>query len=493
MSRVPVALAPGVYRNGTDILSAGRYYAANLVRWIDKALAPIGGWRTRGAGTVTGAARAILPWKDNASITWIGIATHNHLYVSNRSGTLFDITPAGLTSGRADAVAAGGFGSGTFGTGTFGTPRLDSSLVLDATQCSLDTFGQNLLFISPDDNKLYQWTLNTANPAVVVSGAPTGSALVVTPEGFAVVLGTTDPRTFSWCDQRVITTWTAGPTNQAGNYTLQTPGRLMCGKGFQGGTLILTDQDAWTITYTPTNAVFSTLQKGDACGAISRQCAVSYDMQVAWMSPDLNFWRFNGYVTPIECDVLDYIRLDINMLQISKVFGRHISQYQEIEWYYCSANSSEIDRCVVWHYEVGNEFWNIGRPARTCGSDKKAGFTYPLAVDSAGLVYDHEVGFNYDGAMPYARGGPIRLGNGDNVMSIMGLFPDDLTVGDVSMTIFAKNNPDDAYTQLGPYTLTSQTDLRTCARQIEVQYNGVNLASWRVGSPALEVTEGGGR
>lgn len=491
MSRVSLDLPPGVYRQGTELQSSGRYYDAWGVRWAGKDLAPVGGFRTRGVGTVTGSARAMLPWKDNSSVTWIGIGTSSKLYVSNRSGTLFDITPVSFTAGRDTALAAGGYGSGTYGTGTYGTPRPDSSLVLDATQWSLDTFGQNLVAISPDDNFLYQWTLNTANPAVKVSGAPTGTALVVTPEGFCMVLGTLDPRTLSWCDQRVITTWTAGPSNQAGNYTLQTPGRLMCGKVFQGGTLLLTDQDAWAAIYEPTNSIYGIKQKGDACGAISRQCAVSFEMQVAWMSPNLNFWRFNGYVTPIECDVLDYIKQDINLLQASKIFGVHNSQFSEVEWHYCSSASSEIDRCVVWNYK--DNTWNIGRPSRTCGADKRAGFQYPVAVDSTGLVYDHEVGFSYGGLMPYAEGGPIRLGNADNVMHVLQVYPDDLTVGDVTVTFFAKNNPDDVWTQFGPYTLTSQTDVRFCARQIKVRFTGSNLASWRVGTPQIEVAKGGER
>lgn len=491
MPRVTLELPPGIYRKGTELQAGARFYDAWGVRWVGKAIAPIGGWRSRGLNTVTGAARAMLPWKDNSSITWIGIGTHSHLYVSNRTGTLFDITPAGFTVGRADAIAAGGYGQGTYGTGTYGTPRLDSSLILDATEWSLDTFGQNLVAISPDDGKLYQWTLNTAVVAAAVSGAPTGTALVVTPEGFCMVLATIDPRTLSWCDQRVITTWPAGPTNQAGDYTLQTPGRLMCGKTFQGGTLILTDQDAWTATYTPTNAVYDIVQKGDACGAISRQCAASYDMQVAWMSPSLEFWRFNGYVTPIECDVLDYLRLDINLLQASKIFAVHNSQFNELEWHYCSANSSEIDKCVVWNYK--ENWWTIGRPARTCAADKRAGFQYPVAVDSSGIVYDHEVGFAYGGAMPYAEGGPIRLGAADRVMTALQLYPDDLTVGDVNATFYVKNNPDDAYVTFGPYTLTSQTDLRFTGRQVKVRYTGVTLGAWRVGAPSIDVEQGGER
>lgn len=490
MPRVPLAIPPGVVRQGTESQSAGHWYDTYLVRWVGGNLAPVGGWASRGSGTVTGMARAMLPWKDNSSVTRIAIGTHSKLYVSDRGGALYDITPVGFTAGRADAVASGGYGTGGYGTGTYGTPRSDSTLIQDATQWTLDTFGQYLLGISPDDGKLYKWTLNTATPAAQISGSPTGTAVVVTDEGFIFVLATTDPRTLSWCDQRDDSVWTPSSTNQAGDFTFQTPGRLMCGKTFQGGTLILTDQDAWVATYEPTTLVYGFEKKGDACGAISRQCAVSFDMQVAWMSQS-GFWRYNGYVTPIPCDVWDYIVQDFNTLQASKIFGAHNSQFHEIEWRYCSSGSTEIDRCVVWNYQ--DNTWVIGRVARTCAADKRAGFLYPVAVDSSGTVYNHEVGYGYDGTMPYAEGGPIKLANGDTVMCATQLFPDDLTAGDVSATFYVKNNPDDNYTTYGPYSLASQTDVRFTGRQVKIRYTGVNLAAWRVGTPALDVKQGGNR
>ena len=490
MARFPLAFPPGVYRNGTDFQTSGRYADASLVRWYGSALGPVGGWRQWTATIATGIARACLPWKDNSGNSWFAVATESKLYVASILQVVSDITPAGFTVGHADASAAGGFGSGLFGTGFFGTPRPGTTQITDATQCSLDTFGQNLIFLSPNDGKLYKWTLNPASVATVNAAAPTGAgALVVTAEGFIFLLGTTDPRTLSWCDQRDDTVWTSSATNQAGNFTLQTQGRLMCGKNIQGATLLLTDQDAWTATYVPNNNVYSFKQKGVACGAISRQCMVGFNMQAAWMSPS-GFWLYNGYVQPIPCDVLDYVQRDINMVQASKIFGTHISQYHEIEWRYCSASSSEIDRCVVWNYK--DNTWNIGRANRTCGADRGA-FQYPIMVDSTGKIYDHENGLNYGGAMPYATTGAITLGKGDNVMHVTGLYPDDITVGDVTATFLVKNNRDDAYVSFGPYICSSQTDLRFVGRQIEVTFTGANLADWRVGTPALDLEVGGGR
>jgi hypothetical protein len=490
MARLPLAIPPGVFRNGTPYQSKGRWYDTNLVRWYGAALGPILGWRSRAANTVTGAPRAALAWKDNTARTWLGIGTHSHLYVSNRAGTLFDITPSGFTSGRVDAIAAGGFGSGTFGTGTFGTPRLDASLIQDATMWTLDTWGEFLVGVSPDDGYIYQWENDTATIAAKVTNAPTAAAVVVTPERFMFALGADgDPRAVAWSDQEDDTEWTAGPTTQAGSFPLQTYGRLMCGKAVKGGTLVFTDQDAHLASFIGGNDIYRFDKVGDACGVISRGAVAGFDMQAAWMSQS-GFWLYNGYVQEIPCDVWDYIQTDISLLQVSKIVAVSNTANHEIEFRYCSNGSSEIDRCAVWNYRT--QTWVLGRIARTCGVDRGV-FVYPMLISITGTVYDHEVGFMYDSNSPYGETGPIELGNGDTWMDALGLYPDDLTVGDVTAAFFVKNENDDSETEFGPYTLTSQTDVHFAGRRVRVRWTGATNTAWRVGTPALELVPGDGR
>jgi hypothetical protein len=155
-----------------------------------------------------------------------------------------------------------------------------------------------------------------------------------------------------------------------------------------------------------------------------------------------------------------------------------------------SSGSTEIDRCVIWQYK--DNYWNIGRPARTCGVDKGV-FQYPIMLDSSNIVYDHEIAFSYGGDTPYAQSGPIELGNGDDIMWVMGLYPDDATVGDVTASFTIRRNPDDAGTTYGPYTLTAKTDLRFSGGQVEVTFNGATASSWRVGTPKLELRGGEAR
>jgi hypothetical protein len=489
MARFPLAIPPGIFRNGTEYQAKGRFYDANLVRWYGKAVGPILGWQSRSASPVVGKARAAAGWKDNSGLVWLAIGTHSNLFVCDLAGDVYDITPVGFTAGLPDASGAGGFGAGTFGTGTFGTPRPTSAQIQDATQWTLDTFGQYLVGVSPNDGKIYQWTLNIATPAAQLTNSPTCSALICTAEEFIFALGTTDPRTVSWSDQANGTTWAPSTTNQAGSFPLRTEGRLMCGELVKGGTLLFTDIDVHLATYIGGTFVYSFDKIGDSCGVVSRQAAVPFDMQAAWMSPS-GFWLYNGYVQRFPCDVWDYVQKNINWTQISKTMATHNSQFAEIEWRYCSAASTEIDSCVVWNYQTGA--WNIGRPARTCGIDRGV-FPNPIMVDANGVIYNHETGYSYSGATPYITSGPIELGNGDQAIDVQEIFPDDATVGDVTATFYAKMQHDDADVTYGPYTLTSHTDVRFSGRVVKVRFDGANATDWRVGTPQLDIAPGDSR
>lgn len=496
MPRLPLSILPGVYRNGTFYQSKGRYYDMLHVRHYGSALGPTGGWRQKGTSTLTGMARAAVSWRDNNSNIWIGVGTHSKLYVANRLGATFDITPSSFTAGRADAVASGGYGSGPYGASTYGTARSDTTTAIqDATQWTLDTWGEDLVGVSPDDRFIYEWAAPTTGTiAAKVSNAPSCDAIVTTAERFLFALGTDngtdDPRAVSWSDQEDNTAWTPSSTNQAGSFTLQTAGRLMCGKRVKGGTLLLTSVDAFMASYIGGVSVYGFDRVGDGCGAASRQAIAEFGTgQAVWMSPDINFWFWNGgWVMPLPCDVQDYIRTDINLLQISKVWAVVNAANSEVEFRYCSAASTEIDRCVVWNYK--DNYWMIGRAPRTCGVDKTDVLFYPVLIGTDSKLYDHEIANAYGTDTPYATSGPIELGNGDNIMHVLGLYPDDATVGDVTASFIARRNQDDSGTTFGPYTLTSKTDLRFSGGMVQLEVTGNVATNWRFGTPKLEAIPG---
>jgi len=491
MPFLPLKLPPGLYRNGTEKQSAGRYHDANLVRWIDAALRPMGGWAARSAAAaVEGAARALISWRDNTGVKWIGIATHSKLYAQDASGVATDVTPAsGFSIGRASATTNLAFGGGFYGRGAYGTPRASTSNNnLPATVWSLDNWGQYLIGCHADDGKLWEWRLNTALKAAQIAGSPTGCrALVVTEEKFVMALGASGVgRRVKWCDQADNTTWTPSGTNQAGEQDLETRGRLMCGKALKGVTLLFTDVDVWAAVYRGYPLVYGFQRAGQGCGVVSQGAAAVVDQKAVWMSHD-GFWLYDGYARPLACDIADGVFSELNVSQASKVSAFHMGAFGEVWWLYPSRNSNECDRYVIWNYRDG--YWNAGAISRTCGTDKGVN-AYPLMVGADGVLYEHERGWSYDGAAPFAETGPFELGSGDRMVEVQSVIPDERTAGDVTVTFKQRGYPNAPETTFGPYALSSPTDVLFQGRQIKVRFDGVTATDWRVGEPRFDVVQG---
>ena len=162
MALIPLQLPAGVYRNGTDFESTNRWRDANLVRWNDGSMRPVGGWDTRKASATASVPRALHAWVDNSNASAMVAGTHNKLIYINASGTLSDITPSGLTSGDVDAVINTAYGGGFWGLGYYGTTRPSTGVYQEATTWALDNWGQYLLACSSKDGKIYEWQLNTS-------------------------------------------------------------------------------------------------------------------------------------------------------------------------------------------------------------------------------------------------------------------------------------------------------------------------------------------
>lgn len=586
---VDLLFPPGLFANGTIQQAAGRWYDANLVRFYAGTVRPWGGWVLHAASAMIGKARAMIAWTDNDGVSWIAVGTHSKLYIVNRTGDIYDVTPVRATAtlsapfsttnaspivtvddtahgaavgdyvtfsgasavggitvngsytvatvvnanrytithgsnatstagpgggasvavsyqispGIADAYIGGGFGSGDFGEADYGESTGDEELVQPATVWSLDTFGENLLALNNSDGKLYIWSLNTSNPAVLVvksgtTDVPVNSrALVVTETSHVLILGADgDPRNIAISDVRDETLWDAGLPSEAGAFPLQTGGRLMCGRRTRGATLLLTDQDAWIAIYNGGANPYSFDQVGTGCGAVSQGCAVAAGTTlIAWMGTDC-FWAFRGDIQPLACEVSDRVFSNINRQRLSQVTGYHKQQYSEIVWHYPSSVAVENDRYVLFNYREGH--WATGELERTCGADRGA-FPYPLAVDGSGYLYRHESGFDYDDADVFVESGPIQFGNaregevpGERVFTALDLIPDESALGSVEATFFGRFYPDADETTFGPYNATNPTNVRFTTRHARMRLTGQDGAGdWRIGGYKLDIELGG--
>lgn len=493
MPLLSIKVPAGVVKNGTELQQANAWSDANLIRWYEGAMQPIGGWRARTTSALTGACRAMIAWLDNSGSRRTAAGTHTNLYFVATDSTVTDITPAGFTAGSADAVQNLGYGGSTWNSYTWNTPRPDRGTYTPATTWSLDTFGEYLIGCATSDGKIYQWANNTSSAAALLSNAPTSTtAIVVTPERFVFALGAGGVgNKVAFSDQEDTNTWAPASTNQAGSFTLATNGNLIAGRRMRGETLLLTDIDAHVARYQGPPFVYGFSQVGTGCGAISAGSCVVADQSAFWMGNN-GFFRYDGTVKPIRSAVGDFIFENLNSSQRSKVFGVLNSQFSEVVWFYPSAGSNENDSYVSYNYVEGH--WQVGTLARTAGFDVGT-FVYPNYVTSDGYIYEHEVGYMYDtDSEVFAETGPIQLGNGDRMVVARSLISDESAKGAVTATFKTRNYPTADQSTHGPYTLSATpTSVRFTGRQVNMRVTGATNTSWRVGDMRLDVAAGARR
>ncbi len=492
MPLLNIAPPPGVVKNGTDLQQANTWSDANLVRWYEGALQPVGGWRARTASAMSGACRALITFVDNSNNRRTVAGTHTNLYFIDEGNTVVDITPTGFTTGSADANLNLGYGGLSWNSYTWNTPRPDTGAYTPATTWSLDTFGEYVIASATSDGKIYQWENSSGSPAALLSNAPTGvNAIVVSPERFVFALaagGESNKVAFS--DQEQSNVWTPAATNQAGSFTLATDGTLLAGKRMRGETLLLTDIDAHTARFQGPPFVYGFQQVGTACGVISANACATANNQAYWMGKN-GFFVYNGSVQTLRSSVGDFIFENLNTSQRSKVFAVSNSNFSEIIWFYPSSSSTENDSYVSYNYMENH--WQIGTLARTAGVDVGA-FVFPNYVTADGYIYEHEAGHAYDvGSTVFAQTGPLQLGNGDRMMVATGLIPDEKTQGDVTATFKTRFFPNAAESTFGPFNMANPTSVRFQGRQVQMTVTGNTSSSWRVGNMRLDVKAGSRR
>jgi hypothetical protein len=140
------------------------------------------------------------------------------------------------------------------------------------------------------------------------------------------------------------------------------------------------------------------------------------------------FYTYSGRVDTLPCTLRQFVFEDINRQQGQIFFAATNNQFNEIVWFYCSANATEIDRYVIYNY--ADNIWYYGNLNRTAWVDAGI-FTYPLATHD-GWVYTHENGNNDGqplGAPPvgmsaYIQSADIDIEDGDKFMLIRRVIPD---------------------------------------------------------------------
>lgn len=498
MALLPIEVPPGVSANGTQYQTQGRYFRANLVRWANGVLRPIGGWqRVNGGQPFTGRPCGAFAWRNNQALRYMAIGTHSNLYAWSDFDVLEDITPTDLAEGRELAIFGAGYSFGDYGVGTYGTPRTaDDTSILSATTWSFDNWGENLLGVSNFDGRIFEWVPGSGVPAEPLLNAPEqNSAVVVTPERHVVALAADgNPRKVQWSDRENNTQWAPASTNLAGDLELQTTGRILTAVRIRGETLVLTDQDAHLMRFVGSPFVYGIDLVGSGCGVASRRGAVATDSFAVWMGVDGWYYFDGSTVQTLGSEVHEHVFGSLNVNQVSKIEAGVNVEFDEIWWFYPSADSDENDRYVAWNYRENH--WTIGNLARSAWVPAGV-FTKPYVTAFDGYFYSHENGWTANGTpildQRFVESGAVELGNGDRFVVARQMIPDEATQGQTRATFKLRHTPNAPEQVFGPYEMADYVDVRFTARQVVMRIEGAADADWRVGLPRLDVVEGSRR
>lgn len=495
MGLIKLALPPGVYRNGTAYQSSGRYFDASLMRFFAKTIRPFGGWQKKINTPLEGPGRGMLAWRPTSFQRLVGIGTPNKLYVYDDSSVV-DITPYEFPPGVVNTFYGVGYGFGPYGAGPYGVSA--GAGATEATTWSLDTWGSHLVACASHDGTIYEYDLDSL-PAEPVANAPSALTILVTAERILVAIGANgNRRLVAWSDQEDNTEWTADFDNQAGDKEIQTDGTLVTGRRVRGQNLLWTTTDLHSMRYIGQPFIYSFDQVSANCGLAAPLAVQVIEGGAVWMGWK-NFFRFDGgQVKPIPCDLQDYVFSDINFDQVAKFSSGHIAAFGEVLFFYCSAGSTSIDRCVSWNYQENH--WNIVDPsglmARGCWADAGV-FRFPLAVGEDGYLYEQESGWTAAGTpiltSRFLKSGPLELGNGDQIMEATTLIPDEKTAGQVRVRFAQQFTPEGPVYNRGPYIVRANgyTDVRLSARQLAMHLESVVDDDFRIGVLRLDAVAGG--
>lgn len=420
-----------------------------------------------------------------------------------------------LPTGTNIAITNLGYGADVYNAGVSVTgvrawnqPASASNIITRNTQWSLDTFGEDIIACRRG-SRIFKWDTtieSTPDRAVIISASPSvNNYILISPNDRHVVAfgstefgtGTFNPMLVRWSDQNNYNNFTPSVSSTSGENILTDGTEIVGAVRSRNAVNIWTDNSIWLMTFTGPPFVFSFQQAGTNCGLIGPHAAVDFDGISIWMGKD-NFYAFDGQVRNLDCTVRRYIFENFNRNAEDKVYAGINSEFKEIIWLYCSSESTEPDKYVI--YNPLEKTWSFGTTTYTTYDDKDV-FGNTITTDVSSYLIDNEPPqiFTANGQpqASFIESAAFDIEDGNEMMFMDRLIPDfTLNNGNLKFSIIAQNFPvNDAVTK-GPFTITPATkkvDLRARGRQasILVSSEGTGGTEWRYGSLRLSLQEDG--
>ena len=327
-----------------------------------------------------------------------------------------------------------------------------------------------------------------------------------------------DPLLIRWSAQDDLYNWTPDPTNQAGFTRLSHGSEIVTSIQTRQEIVVFTDSSVYSLQYLGPPYVWAPQLLGDNISIISPNSVAQASGIVYWMGVD-KFYAYDGRIQTLNCDLRRFIFQDINLDQESQVFAGTNEGFNEVWWFYCSADVTAVDRYVVYNYL--EKIWYYGTLARTAWLDSglqpsplAATYTYNLVNQEQGL--DDKETATTTAINAYISSSEFDIGDGHNFGFVWRVLPD-LTFEDsvnsptgvlptVTMTLYGLANSGSGQTSTAAqpvvkgntYVLTEEftgqifTRMRGRQMIFKIGSNQLNTA-WQLGAPRIDIRPDGRR
>lgn len=336
---------------------------------------------------------------------------------------------------------------------------------------------------------------------------------------------TLDPMLIRWSDQESLTTWYPAATNQAGSLRLSHGSKIVTTLQSRQEIVIWTDSALYSLQYLGSPIVWGSQLLADNVSIAGPNAAAMASGVTYWMGVD-KFYKYDGRVQTLRCDLLRYVYNDINKLQYEQIFASTNEGFNEVWFFYCSETSNTVDRYVIYNYT--EDVWSYGTLARTAWLDSGLR-NYPIAATYTYNIVSHEYGVdNNETATTQAIEASITsaqfdIGDGHNMSFAWRMLPDltfngstDGTTPALTMQLLPLQNSGSGYNnpksvggtsssaeQAVTATQTYPIDLDTYNGQIYIRVRGRQMAmritsnqigtQWQLGSPRIDLRPDGRR
>ena len=334
---------------------------------------------------------------------------------------------------------------------------------------------------------------------------------------------TLDPMLIRWSDQDNPLVWTPDAANQAGSVRLSHGSEIITAIQTRQEIVVFTDSSLYSLQYLGPPVVWGSQLLGDNISIAGPNASVIASGIVYWMGVD-KFYAYDGRVQTLPCDLRRYVFGDFNLDQRAQVYAGTNEAFNEVWWFYCSANATQVDKYVIYNYL--EKIWYYGTLSRSAWLDSGLR-SYPFAAtyDSTtqtGRLVNHEAGLNdntdgTDNAInAYISSSEFDIGDGHNFGFVWRILPD-LTFANsanapngnsprVTMTIRGLYNSGSGQidsasglvakgsTYVVTEEFTGQIFTRTRGRQMifEIESDQLNTA-WQLGAPRIDIRPDGRR